>query len=722
MAVAAGSLSSCKDDFVPGGEPLPEGTEIQFGILPDSDGTRTYYDPTDESNANATSWKIYWNYQAPLDHVYVYSPQAAAGRNQAPYTVKATKDMKTPAPLTKDKDYGVQTGNGTDYNFYGFYPASAVRDNSGTGSTLSATMPINQTATTSETMTTTPVGNLTTTADMNCALMIAKSTATISDESNKVDLKFQPFASMIDITVNGTDENTENPVRVTSVIVEAYEAYKDEQHNTPAYIAGDFTYDYEATDETKKFEFHGENISNQVSIETMFNTADGQKRGVLMGNNSTMKVRAFLIPNPAVKVLKVKVVTSSSKTLTKTLSMTHFKASQIHKVVLPKINQTNLKLDASIWLSQLDPNIYISEITMPGSALSFNYLMSDANLKTQTLHLSEQFNAGARVFQCHVNNGEGNTVAIADSKGNSVLNDATNASWTLDDVFKALQKEMQGIHRDEFCVLCISDYFSGATTDKMKTLYSNLKTTLAKAAADGLVASGVTPETTINDVKGKVIVKLQLNGNYTGAWNSISGGDLWFNIYNSNAETKVFYSQMPFGTLPAGTAGGTSANVLAPNPGMNIIYSDNANPITNCNNFRGIVWASGVQDNATAVLAAYAENYESKEHRNFSMTYLGGTGMYYTGRFVTINARPPYVAQTLNKLWINNSDKPAQKPWGWVMCNLVGSEPTTTTIIQAILDHNADDNFKLERRPVTPTALNDGKANNGGALFKARRR
>ena len=40
-----------------------------------------------------------------------------------------------------------------------------------------------------------------------------------------------------------------------------------------------------------------------------------------MGNDSKLRVRAFMIPDPAVTSLKVKVVTSQAKTMTKTLEM-----------------------------------------------------------------------------------------------------------------------------------------------------------------------------------------------------------------------------------------------------------------------------------------------------------------------------------------------------------------------------------------------------------------
>ncbi len=687
LSFMALSFIGCSNDDVEGGKPLPQGTEFEFGAAVETNQSRTYYDPTDVANPNATSWKIFWNYQAPLDHVYIYSPQAMNGRNQASYTVHGTKDQHE-APATKDGDIGIQLSNAPSYNFYGMYPAMAVTEGSGTSTSLSAFMPITQIASTTETMSlTTPVTNLQTNADMNCALMIAKEKGYTpsTDNQAKVGLQFEPFATMLDVTVNGTTgSNTQNTVRITSVIIEA---------NAP--IAGDFTYDYESGALTL-----GQNTSNSIVINTKFKDKDGNEVGVTMGSNSTLNVRAFLIPNPAITELKVKVVTAAAQTMTKTLKMDKFKNSQIHFPKLPKIDVDNLQFDYTIWLSQLDPKIYIAEISMPGTALSFNYLSSDATKKTQTLNLTDQFNKGVRVFQSHINLGddpsltnENGPIGLATSEGNSIKK-PDGTSWTLEDAIEALHKEMSGIHKDEFCVLAISEWIDKLNVEKLSTLYKRLNNLLKKDGTVGLVATGITPNTTINDVKGKVIIKVQLNGSessYSGAWSSLAGANVWTNIYRYAAESNPFYSPMPYGSLPATNAGSAQSSSLS-STGMNLIYSECANVITSVSSW-GANYSTGVKANATAVLDAYANNYNSDEHRNFSITYLGGCGLsgYY----------PYNIAQDLNTIWLSYAKKPAKKPWGWVMLNWVGDDtkaPTSTKCIREVIEHNADPNFILKRR------------------------
>ena len=253
---------------------------------------------------------------------------------------------------------------------------------------------------------------------------------------------------------------------------------------------------------------------------------------------------------------------------------------------------------------------------------------------------------------------------------------------------------MSGIHKDEFCVLAISEWIDKLNVNKLSTLYKRLNNLLKKDGTVGLVATGITPNTTINDVKGKVIIKVQLNGSessYSGAWPSLAGANVWTNIYRYAAESSPFYSPMPYGSLPATNAGSAQSSSLS-STGINLIYSECANVITSVSS-SGATYRTGVKANATAVLDAYANNYKSDEHRNFSITYLGGCGLsgYY----------PYHIAQDLNTIWLNYANKPANKPWGWVMLNWVGDDtkaPTSTKCIREVIEHNADPNFILKRR------------------------
>ncbi len=343
------------------------------------------------------------------------------------------------------------------------------------------------------------------------------------------------------------------------------------------------------------------------------------------------------------------------------------------------------------------------------------------------MDLTKQFENGIRVFQFHVNtvnqtstyDGGSTSVGIALPDGTPMKKDG-GGYWTIEDAINALHSEMKGLHKDEFCVVAISDWIAKpVTTAKMTTLYNRLKAVLNKAGEKGLVATNVNPNTTIADVKGKVIFKVQLNGEYPGAWPQLTGADVWMNIFNNKANTNVFYSPMPFGELPATDAGGLNASNLTGT--MNFIYSEEAKPITRKYGLVGdFVYQDGIKQCATKVLAAYAKNYNSSEHRNFSMTYLGGQGDNKSTYL------PSKIAQDLNKIWLdyirantqNTTDVLRTKPWGWVMLNSVGTEPTTSWCIEAVIRHNADPVFKHQRRSEKARHSGDTQGTtNGGSIF-----
>ena len=112
---------------------------------------------------------------------------------------------------------------------------------------------------------------------------------------------------------------------------------------------------------------------------------------------------------------------------------------------------------------------------------------------------------------------------------------------------------------------------------------------------------------------------------------------------------------MPYGAQPDKNAGGISA-LGSGRRGMNLIYSDCANPIERT----GVIlysynWRDGVRSKRDSRSTAYAQNYESTEHRNFSMTYLGGCG---GGNILLQQSLLP-----LNALWLN-INKPTLEAMG----------------------------------------------------------
>lgn len=745
MTVAVFCMQSCSDDDLEKGRPLEPGAEIIFGAKLDSKTeTRTHYGP-ETNDDNAVQWNIYWNYSDNidnLDQIFIYSPQGCTGRNQAKYTVHPTEaNQSTAATITKIGDFGVQAGSseGT-YDFYGLYPASAVKGQA-VNDVIHGYIPNQQSvsfagtiADASATMPEKPEDGednshkYLTKPDMNYCLMTASNTGVTLSADKPVQLQFKPFSSVLDITINGPKLlNTPPTCLVTSVMVIA-----------DAPIAGDFSYDFKAGVFTP-----GDTQKDTIEISTLSLDQEGNLVGIPMANGNTLRLQAFLLPNPDVTDIQVKVFTSDAQVFTKKLKVKDgadnviFKPSQIHKVVLPLLDLDEAEFDYSHWLAQLDPRIYLSEVSLPGSTSSFSWKEGAAN-PMQTLETRAQFEAGIRVFRGHIWLYDMESDIDHQSPAFGINVNGTTYVRPMAEVIRILYKEMQAHHPDEFCVLMIADYKQDNKNDTLisngdspwnkdngVTFYQRFKVIMERMVELGYVPDHIDANTTIGDVKGKVIVKLQLNGdgisrtdlatpgNATGyenvnnllakvkGWNNVDGGKALMNWWTARNGEQLFYAPMTFGQVGSfeytdfsGVAWGkgiitlgkeglacTAAKLINDNAtyslGWNTHCSVTTQPEDNeLNNVSNMWYIYGAQANPSnddqwtdaQNLVGQARNaiiatYNADSHNKFYMTYLGGAGNQVTNTDATT---------TLVKLWNDNLtdfNTNGYKPYGWVLFN-----------------------------------------------------
>lgn len=775
-AVSALTFQGCTDDFN-NKTPLPEGTEIQFGAaLSDVDGTRTYYGPEETVNGLRV-WPIYWNYEAgKLDEIFIYSPEAAAGRNQARYQVNpGAANKKEASNIKRLGDVGIQTSDKDTYNFYALYPAKYVTGQA-TGTTISGTLPGQQSCTyigytagaditKNSVLPAAAAGNRTyiMSPNMDYCLMTGKHTnVQVSDEP--VSVQFSPFSSVIDITVNGPIENNvqdgQTTARVTSIEVTA-----------DAPITGDFNIEFD--NEGNPVFSAGANASNVLTIPVL--ASDGEDEiGIPLMYENKLNVKAFILPNPNVKDLKVKVYTSDSKFWTKTLNMNGFKSKQIHPVKLPLINLEEGQFDYSVWLSQLDPRIYITELSLPGSCLSFNTTANgmSGNTVTQTLDIAGQFDKGVRVFQAHCWPVSAASTIDGKPRLNLTTSDGRDTGIGLLEVVNKLKTEMAANHGNEFCVLMLSDYKINGSRYDFADFYERFRALTDAMAAEGLLADNVTPNTTIADVKGKIILKLQTNATVDGSgnsgvnntlskiqsWSALNGSKALFNWFTETAQTRLFYAPLQFGgvgsfqftpgsttwssytrpVITSSTAGialeaankliNTTTTTTTPIIGKVNVTAGSANCTTKPSTLDNAttMWymyseqanpsTSQVQTNVRNVVSSISDTYQSTDsHNKFYMTYCGGTG----GSSIT---------DAGNTAWKGAIANVSKKPYGWVLFNDIPatfvSTPdanSTQACITTVIGNNNDNNFKLRRnRSQSAQSSPNGDAQPvrpGGSLF-----
>ncbi len=563
LSAIALTVTSCKDEVVREPE-IACGNEVSFGAALDKK-TRTIYGSIIEGDNNNKYYPIYWNYPNNLDRIFVYSPDAQAGRQQATYIVNpGSTEKETASEITKTGDVGIQWGDkATGNRFYGFYPGNESFNLSMTDEkTLTATLPgdqnpVFQTATNGE-------YSYDCTPDMSCCMMYAKNDNAASGET--VSLNFQPLATVLDITVSGpSDMNTlydpsQDWARVTSVVIEAN-----------AQITGTFTYNYETDQITATSqEAEDQRIMISTMIEETDNDGNVNLTGLRLVNDQKFNVKAFLIPNEAVSTITVTVHTSDNQEWKKTLNMNQYTQRQVNPVSLPRLRFAEAKFNYSTWITQLDPRIYLSQLSLPGTCLSFSgedATLSD-NQKPQTATIEEQYNLGIRVFQTHAwlvdgASPYGGNSRILVRNGDHNVNDKY-----LSDIVKELCGYMSNSHSNEFCVIVISDYpISGTNYTYAQFLERIKELTSHKDFAD-YFADNLGPYTTINDVKGKVIIKVQLRGNgadnggtlFPGSsaalrssyydimdWTKINGCKAILSQFTPQATTGVLYARLQYG-------------------------------------------------------------------------------------------------------------------------------------------------------------------------------
>lgn len=613
-------LVGCREDFMPNPVPDP-GTEVCFSAnLTDADKrTRTYYAgeiKEGEGDDIVTKWTIKWNDASSpygYDQIYVYAPDAMAGRNQARFQVipassdnTETGDGTATGTTSNDGsvgsvirigDTGIQWGESAT-KFYGFYPGKeSFNPTIDADGNIELTMPGEQIArvpsdmaTEVEAHKTTDSHNYQISGDMSCCLMAAATDA-ISPSDNPIKLSFKPLSTVLDITIRGPQtNNTTNPVNVTSVRISSKESQ----------ITGKFSYNFDTGIVTCKASTEDIDKDRSIMISTLYQSADGVYRGIPLYNTQTLNLQAFLIPNTNIQTLTVSVYTADGSVWNKDLVVNqadHALAQRkINQVMLPQLRTEEAMLDFSSWISQLDPRIYISDLSIPGSCLSFNYsnavgsAASGSGSMVQSGvandgDLDAQFNSGIRVFQAHCwydsttktdfPGLDCQAINIVDTGGNPIM--FKGSKMTLYALLTRLQELMEQYHGDEFCVLMLSDY--APTNEATAAGYQEFHKSIGQISdylantKKILPADKVTDKTTIEDVKDKVILKMNLNAallaatiegiqaGVTGAtvqnfnisvqklqsWNLLDKGNALFTAYTRAALERCQYAPMYYG-------------------------------------------------------------------------------------------------------------------------------------------------------------------------------
>ncbi len=591
-------FSGCADENLDNTvkNPVKSGEEIMFGsklsgdadVIESKPGTRTVY-----GDRTTTGVPVYWEADGS-DTIAIFCNQASQPADHL-VTYKITPDETdhaTAATVAKvnTSEAGLQWGDlDTEHRFYAFYPASAVKGSAEEDQTgqITANIPVTQQVQewrkgTFESSDTEFNGKTVYFGlpNMDYAYMYAYNAVTPSevDKSQAINLQFHNLVTVLDITVQGPSSGT---ATITNINVDAIDG-------TTPILTGDFTCNIRNASTGEGAVATCEPVGDfneergRISIPCYDNK---NKQFIQLGPNELLNVKAYIIPQDLEntvkqRTLRVTVSLLNGAPCRKTLQTADVTPHKINRVILPPltIGGTNY------WMSSLDPDIYVSELSIPGSKFSVLTSANGASRVYQNATIQQQFEDGVRAFIFQTATNSKNMGAQYDNLY-VVCEDKSRNVMTLSDAIKQIASYLdvceQNGKTNEFAFVMLT-YSSGDVPwlddpqgydneqywiDKLREEVNNI----AGVAANRIYTDEITPNTTINDVKGKIILKANYNsknmisryGTTTAPimftyWESATGPDgyqeenggmpmdwgtpVWYE--NSNAALRWYYQEV----------------------------------------------------------------------------------------------------------------------------------------------------------------------------------
>ena len=556
FVVAVAATGCHTDDVDTPSNSVQEGDEISFGTALPKDGieTRTIYGTPENGK-----FPVYW---VDGDEIAIYCPQASNPPSQlVHYTIGVSGDkMNTAETVTKIGDAGLQWGKEDLHKFYAFYPVKYIKGTESTG-LFDLNIPVTQQPLS---FYTDGNGNIQAETDPNLAFMYAYrgQKKSLTPEGTDIDLRFSPLSTILEIVIPGPVSG--DPLTLTSVNVETVD-------NTP--IVGDFTAQITSgSDEEESYDSKvvckttAEGVvTDNLSIPCSWLNEAGRLEFVKLNPGQSLHVRAFLLPVDDAEQkmyfdnIKITVATSKgavSKTLVSSGERVEILQHKVNRVTLPK-----LATDYSVnyWMSSLDPDTYLTELSIPGSKFT-------NTSSYQPTTIDQQYVDGVRSFILQTTVQRSGNIFTGFSYHLNVEGTNKTLKSTMADIASYLKKaeaaDAKGEKSLEFAVVQLTyngDNFStgwNREQARQERWVSQIQTEIAEMAADQdtyrIYTNEVTPETTVTDVKGHIIVKANVNSDYmvtTGATAPILYS-LWLDPYGPTIESTKENYQDKFGGMP----------------------------------------------------------------------------------------------------------------------------------------------------------------------------
>lgn len=522
---ACAAFVCCTEDDLVVRKPAIPGSEVQFGAtayMSDGSSTRTEYGDSAQGKIELR-WVV-------GDKIDIACPQAAAGRRKAAYEIKNSTIVKdnpdeagkgTATQLEKLGEYGIQWGESGKHFFYALYPSSKSFTDSergeigmdGTG--VNGYLPVNQDPKGVDTVKVDGKKNYILKPDMRYAFMVAKdSVDSRVDGATGVSLHFRPLVTALtfDLTAPDITNNTTEPTDLTITAVSLYSV--SEQN-----ICGSFQYKFQ-TDSIK-------DTNKGTGFSRITQTIPASDPVVLNSETKNkVDVTFFVLPsaNMAKKDLRLQVFyTYNGSPYVRTLvigkELTARKKYYFRNVKLPDIKAN---VQGSTWFSALDPNVYISQLSIPVAGNTFSNYYSGADsayYQEQTLNYIQLWNKGVRGFEFSTAHGKTNfdnsTSGTLENNrfvcNGKAMNVTSNGkAITFGNAFRALTTALAKDSNE--CLIVICNYKTYAKSDTQMTgndCQQYVKDLEAWLTANDTIKKRLvklTPNSTVGDLRGKIAI------------------------------------------------------------------------------------------------------------------------------------------------------------------------------------------------------------------------
>ena len=718
--------SSCSDVMEPDEiVKANPGDEVVFGAaLP---ATKTVY-----GEETSSGFPIYW---VNGDKVRVASPQCMSGRNSAEYQVTVASNVQNYATsMTKTAETGVQWGDAESADFYSIYPASASTKLEVSGTDVTTTLHVDATQFASTTDNGTSY--YAQPAEMGNVVMYAKTAGVESGDT--VKLRYTPFSTVLEFEINASNKvvaGKQTEITIQSLTLTA---------PTGTTIAGDFGFTFPAGENTTPSIEAATGGSNAITIHFLDNN---QYTTVLSTSKTTLKAKMCLMPISGVESLSdwTIAVNTSAGTFSKKLDAddltgknTALAPGKVHKIKLPTLNYASQEWVYSLdsWIPTLPDytNIYLSELSVPGA-----WYAGSTEKYQATSSITDLWNAGVRAFavECRTNSswpdGTPESLCISGTGRKPTLGDyyhnGTNITTVLEGIKTALAN-----HQDEYAVLVLSyaDGGEGGHRTKDHAYFLQGVANALSSYTDIVYSGPITKNTTIDQVKGKLIVKVNIDanltlGNYTAANALISYNPFLLQISTNAANfAHPYYSDLYWSgwadSYKTCAQVSTLTGISDPESKFIWVFSSANRTQANTGTNTTIPTYKNRQDALGAMMTFSKRVYDLSNHNVWFYFNCGGTQATSS---TSDNPSPTDFAKTMNSWLLSTINaKTDPSPLGIVMFNqCTGANETYhgADIIKAIIEMNSK--FYLKHAgtsggstggDATPTATHDATVSSGG--------